>query len=88
MTIAINCTWSTPHTVSGITIDHYTVNITFNENDQLQVLGTTVVDTKIEYTVSEFGEYNVSVAAVIGEDLFGVTDTVQVQVDEGYYCKN
>ncbi len=79
----IQCNWSIPYTVFGINIDHYIINIALIGEDSQLVLGTTLTDTMMEYNVSEFGEYTISVAAVIGGELEGITDTVQVQIDEG-----
>ncbi len=79
----IQCNWSIPYTVVGINIDHYIINIALIGEDSQLVLGTTLTDTMMEYNVSEFGEYTISVAAVIGGELEGITDTVQVQIDEG-----
>ena len=43
----------------------------------------TVTNTEYYYNVSQFGVYNISVAAVIGDELEGETNTVMVEVPEG-----
>ena len=44
---------------------------------------TEVTDSEYYYNVSQFGEHNISVAAVIGDELEGKINTIIVEVPEG-----
>ena len=64
----------------GVDITGYNINIT---RDNSTVNQSFVTDTEYYYNVSQFGVYNISVAAVIGDELEGETNTVMVEVPEG-----
>ena len=76
---AIKCTWSIPYTLPGVDITGYNISIS-NESSNLIMM--TMDETKYTYNVSEFGDYTVLVAAVIGE-LEGEMDSELVTVTEG-----
>ena len=72
--------WSEPYTIMGVDITGYNINIT---RDNSIVNQSYVTNTEYYYNVSQFGVYNISVAAVIGDELEGETNTVMVNVPEG-----
>ena len=78
---SIQCNWSIPYTIGDIDITGYNINITDNENNLINM--TTVTNTEYYYNVSQFGEHNISVATVIGDELEGEINTVMVEVPEG-----
>ena len=72
--------WSIPYTIMGVDITGYNINIT---RDNSTVNQSFVTNTEYCYNVSQFGVYNISVAAVIGDELEGEINTVMVEVPEG-----
>ena len=69
----------------GVDITGYNINIT---RDNSIVDQSFVTNTEYYYNVSQFGVYNISVAAVIGDELEGETNTVMVEVPEGMILIN
>ena len=74
--------WSIPYTIMGVDITGYNINIT-RDNSESIVNQSFVTNTEYYYNVSQFGVYNISVAAVIGDELEGEINTVMVEVPEG-----
>ena len=72
--------WSVPYTIMGVDITGYNMNIT---RDNAILNQSFVTNTGYYYNVSQFGVYDISVAAVIGNDLEGKINTVMVVVPEG-----
>ena len=73
----VKCNWTVPYTIAGVDISRYEVNITRGVNVLLQENTT---GTEITYLR---GNYNLSVAAVIGDSLVGEISTIQVAYNEG-----
>ncbi len=73
----IQCIWSIPYTIMGISITGY--NITTNTST------ITVTNTEYYYNVSQFGMYSISVAAVISDHLEGEIDSIMTEVPEGIH---
>ena len=73
----MKCNWTVPYTIEGVDISRYEVNITRGVNVLLQENTT---GTEITYIR---GNYNLSVAAVIGDSLVGEISTIQVAYNEG-----
>ena len=69
----------------GVDITGYNINIT---RDNSIVNQSFVTNTEYYYNVSQFGVYNISVAAVIGDELEGEINTVMVEVPEGMILIN
>ena len=70
----------------GVDITGYNINIT---RDNSTVNQSFVTNTEYYYNVSQFGVYNnISVAAVIGDELEGEINTVMVEVPEGMMINN
>lgn len=75
--MTIVCTWRVPHTVMNVNIDRYEVEIGNEAND------TTMADTndlEYIYNVTAFGVHNISVVAVITQDLKGEKDNQTVNI--------
>ncbi len=66
----------------GISITGYNINITSNSILVHQSFVTN--STEYYYNVSQFGAYNISVVAVIG-DLEGEIDSIMIEVPEGIH---
>ena len=75
----IQCNWSIPYTIMGISITGYNINITSNS---ILVHQSLVTSTEYYFNVSQFGVHNISVVAVIN-DLEGVIDSMMIEVPEG-----
>ena len=69
----------------GVDITGYNINIT---RDNSTVNQSFVTNTEYYYNVSQFGVYNISVAAVIGDELEGEINTVMAEVLESMILIN
>ena len=74
----VNCNWTVPYTLFGVDISGYEVNITKREEILLQQ--NLLTSTETTYVR---GNYNLSVAAVIGDWVItGEVRTIEVTSDE------
>ena len=78
---SIQCNWSIPYTIGGIDITGYNINITDNEDNLINM--TTVNENEYTYNASQFGVYNISVAAVIGDQLKSKINSAEMIALEG-----
>ncbi len=77
----VRCSWSVPHTMPGVLVSWYEVNVTTSEGNQ--IVERTLTDTVASFNISQFGTYSVSVVAVIEPELTGETRTIQIEIPEG-----
>ena len=73
----MKCIWSVPYTIAGVEVRSYNFNITKGDNIIEQ---GSVIEREIIYVR---GNYNVNVAAVIGDNLIGEVSTTEVYNIEG-----
>ena len=73
----IKCIWSVPYTIAGVEVRSYNYNITKEDNIIEQ---GSVNEPEVIYVR---GNYNVNVAAVIGDNLIGKVSTTEVHNKEG-----
>ena len=78
--------WSPPFTLSGVPILGYNINITDNKGNVLQINFSNT--TQWEYCPEEFGDHNVSVAAVNGVGKGNITkDTFNLSMRLEFNCR-
>ena len=78
--------WSPPFTLPGVPILGYNINITDNKGNVLQINISNT--TQWEYCPEEFGDHNVSVAAVNGVGEGNITkDTFNLSMRLKFNCK-
>ena len=73
----IKCIWSVPYTIAGVEVRSYNYNITKEDNIIEQ---GSVNEPEVIYVR---GNYNVNVAAVIGDNFIGKVSTTEVHNKEG-----
>ena len=77
--INVKCSWTVPYTISGVDIEWYDCKITRGNNVLLQKEVNSAEVPEIQYVK---GTYNLSVAAVIRQNITGKVNTISM-TDKG-----
>ena len=75
----VKCNWTVPYTISGVDIEWYDCKITRGSNVLLQKKVNSAEVPEIKYVK---GTYNLSVAAVIRQNITGKVNTISM-TDKG-----